>query len=733
MRIKTISKSILLMSVFTLLLFAEKQDITLKKVIKDGTFSVKGIYGLKSMADGAHYTSLKDGKTMLAKYEYATGEAVDTLLNLADIDNDDIKSIYDYELSEDEQKILFYTNRKRIYRHSFYADHYIYDTQTEKLISLTDKDHQRVAKISPDGSKVAFVFENNMYIKNLASGKEKQITFDGVYNKIQNGTPDWVYEEEFSFFLAYQWSPDSKKIAFLKSDEEQIKTFNMTKFRGTHPDLKENELYPENYTFKYPKAGEKNSIVTVHVYDLENGKTKQMKTGKETDQYIPRIKWLPNSEKLAILRLNRLQYHLEILLATPKNGKSKVIYEDKETEYVEDGTFDSFTILGDNEHFIIQNEKSGFNHLYLYDFKGKTEKALTNGEFEVKRYYGYNEKSQKLFFTMVDGSPINTALYSVDINGENFQKLSTQTGVNSAKFSSSFKYYINTFESATTPDYITLNDADGKVIRVLEDNQALLDTLENYNFSPKEFFSYKNSEGVELNCWMLKPVNFDSNKKYPVIIDQYSGPGSQSVKNDWSCDWYQSLIAQGYIVVAVDTRGTGARGEAFKKITYKQLGKYESIDLVETGKYLKTLDYIDPERVGIWGWSYGGYTTLLALETGEGTFNMGISVAPVTDYKYYDTIWTERFNSTPQDNPEGYKAWSALERAKDLQGKLLIVHGTADDNVHAQNTYEFIEQLVQNEIQFDMMMYTNRNHSIYGGNTRYHLFTKITNYILENL
>jgi len=712
-------------------LAGEKQNISLEKVLKERAFTVKGISGLKSMADGIHYTSLEDKKTKLVKYAYETGEAVDTLLNLEKIDK--IKDIYDYEMSADESKILFYTNRDRIYRRSFFADYYIYDRKSGHLSSLSDKENQRMAVLSPDGNQVAFIYENNIFIKNLETGEEKQITFDGEYNKIQNGTPDWVYEEEFGFNKAWEWSPDGRMIAFIRFDESEIRTFNMTKFQGSHPTLEENKLYPENYFFKYPKPGEKNSVVSVHVYHLKSGKTKTMKIGADQEQYIPRIQWTPDSEKLAITRLNRHQNHLEILLANPSSGRSKVVYEDKESEYVAEKVLDSFTILADSQHFIIMNEKSGYMHLYLMNFKGKNTVELTKNNSDVVKFYGYDEASGQLYFTAYDESPLNIALFAVHKTGENSRKLSTGFGINTASFSESYKYYINTFENVSTPKLITLHNAEGMQIRVLEDNQALLDSLENYHFSRKEFFDFETSEGVKLNGWMLKPENFDAEKLYPVLVDQYSGPGSQSVRNNWSCDWYQYLLSQGYIIVGVDTRGTGGRGEKFKKMTYMEMGKYETLDLIETAKYLQGLDFIDSKRIGIWGWSYGGFTTLLAMEKGQGIFQAGVAVAPVTNWRFYDSIYTERFMRTPQENSSGYDDNSPLFFADDLQGKLLIVHGSADDNVHMQNTMEYIEKLVQADKQFDMMIYTNRNHSIYGGNTRYHLFKKISDFILENL
>ncbi len=724
---------ILFILFFTFSYGAEKKEITLEKVVKENIFKEKDIKGLKSLADGDHYTSIDKDKKRLVKYTYQSGDAVDTLLNLNQIKNHDIKDITGYEISADGNKILFYTNKKQIYRRSYYADYYIQNQATNKIQQLTKKKNIRIASLSPDGSRVAYVYKNNIYYKDLESEQEYQVTHDGEKNKIQNGTPDWVYEEEFGFNKAYAWSPDSKMIAFIRFDESEVKTFNMTLFQASHPTLEDNQLYPENYTFKYPKPGEKNSIVSVHIHHLKSKETTEMKIGNDSEQYVPRIKWFPNSRHLAIFRLNRLQNHFEILRGSPKNGRTGVIYEDKETEYVEDGTFDAVTFLGDNKRFIVMNETTGYQHLFLHHVNGKKLNAITQGEFDVQKYYGLNEEKGRVFFSAYDNSPLNVSLFSIDLDGNNLKRLTKNKGRNSADFSKNNKFFINKFSNKSTPKTITLHNCDGELIRTIEDNQQVLDSLENYQFSEMEFFSFRTSENVELNGWMLKPVDFDANKKYPVLIDQYSGPGSQSVQNEWNCNWYQSLIAQDYIVISVDPRGTGGRGEEFKKMTYMEMGKYETIDLIETAKYLQGLEYVDPKRIGIWGWSYGGFTTLLAMEKGNGIFKAGVAVAPVTSWRFYDSIYTERFMRTPQENPSGYDDNAPLNFVDQLQGKLLICHGSADDNVHVQNTMEYIDDLVQANKRFDMMVYTNRNHSIYGGNTRYHIMRKIYDFILENL
>jgi len=710
-----------------------KKDVTLEGVMKAYSFYPKSVYGLRSMNDGIHYTTLEGRGTKINKYSYKTGDFIETILNTLKLDTTKIKRASEYQFSDDETKILLYTNRERIYRRSFTADYYVYDRKTNKLTGLSDNGKQQLATFSPDGKKIAFVRKNNIFIKNLIDNTETQITFDGKFNFIINGAPDWVYEEEFEFNKAFAWSPDSKKLAFMRFDESKVKMFNMTKFQGSHPTIKKNALYPENYAFKYPKAGESNSIVSVHVYNSDTKKITTMDVGKETDQYIPRIKWTNSSDNLCIFRLNRLQNKLELLFANPNTGVSNVIYTDENKYYIDEVNFDYLTFLKDNKHFVILNEKDGWNHIYLYDMQGNMIRKLTKGNWDVSNFIGFDEKKKTFYFIASAESPLQREVYSVKINGKKIKKLSTMAGTNSAVFSKNYKYYINYFSNINTPTYVTIHNSNGKLIRVLEDNKNLKERLKNYKCAKKEFFKFKTSEGVELNGWILKPADFDPAKKYPVLMTQYSGPNSQEVKDSWDFGYNQVLASKGYIVACVDGRGTGARGEEFRKMTYLQLGKYETIDQIEAAKYLRSLPYIDSTRIGIWGWSYGGFMTCLCMEKGNGIFKAGIAVAPVTNWRYYDNIYTERFMRTPQENPDGYDDNSPLFFADKLQGKLLICHGTADDNVHLQNTLEFSEKLVQANKQFEMQIYTNRNHSIYGGNTRFHLFTRMLNFITNNL
>ncbi len=695
--------------------------ITLEDIWKKYTFNSESIYGLRSMNNGLFYTTL-DNEIEINKYSYKTGKKISTILHLNELDTSKIKRLRDYEFSDDESKILIYINRERIYRHSFTANYFVWDIKFKKLYEVSDRGKQQLATLSPDGSKVTFVRNNNLYIKDLQSGKEKAITTDGKFNEIINGAPDWVYEEEFSFSRAFAWSPDGKKIAYYKFNETGVKQFGMTMFY---------ELYPENRQWKYPKAGEDNSIVSIHIYDLESELTTLMDTGEETNQYIPRISWTNNSELLSIQRLNRLQNKLDLILTNSSTGESKVIFTDSNKYYVD--ITDYVTFLENNKYFIYVGEMDGYNHIYLYDINGILVRQITKGKWDVTDFMGYDEKNKIFYYASVEESPLRRYVYSIDFNGNNKTKLSCSTGTNRAEFSKGFKYYINYFSNSTTPDYVSLHNSKGKLIRVLEDNKALKDTLMHYNYSTKEFFTFETSEGVKLTGYMIKPYHFEETFKYPVFMTQYSGPNSQSASDSWNFNWEQYLAQEGYIVVCVDGRGTGARGEEFRKMTYLQLGKYETIDQIEVAKYLGSLKYVDKERIGIFGWSYGGFMTLLCMTIGADYFKTGISVAPPTSWRYYDNIYSERFMRTPQENSKGYEDSSPITYVDKLKGNLLIIHGGGDDNVHLQNSMMIIDALIQANKQFDMMIYPNKNHSIKGGNTRYHLYSKMVDYIKENL
>jgi dipeptidyl-peptidase-4 len=601
------------------------------------------------------------------------------------------------------------------------------------LKEVSPRGRQRLVTFSPDGSKIAFVRDNNLFYTDLSSGIEVQVTKDGKSNFIINGAPDWVYEEEFEFSQAYEWSPDSKRIAWIRFDESQVPEFSMSMFEGADPSLEENAVYPHCTSFKYPKAGEANSIVSVHTFSLETNLYKTMDIGGEKDLYIPRIRWTRDPGKLAVFRQNRHQNHFEILFADPDSGSTEVIYTEDNKYFLDEKCLDDIQFLEDNKHIIIRSEQDGWDRIYLYTIEGKKVNAITPDHVDVMAVNGCDVKNKLLYYTSAEPLPYQRENYCIRWDGSGKKKLSLKEGFNSIRFSESFKYYTLTWTDSKNPTQTVLYDAKGKIIRVLDENKDLTEKLRAYKFNTKEFFTFKTSDNVLLYGWMVKPPDFDPGKKYPVFMTQYSGPNSQSALDRWELDWENYIAQFGYIIVCVDGRGTGARGEEFRKMTYLQLGKYETIDQIETAKYLTGLSFVDAKRIGIWGWSFGGYISASCMVKGDGIFKAGIAVAPVTNWRYYDNIYTERFMRTPKENPEGYDQNSPLNFAGNLQGKFLICHGMADDNVHVQNTLEFSERLVQANKQFEMQLYTNRNHGIYGGNTTYHLYTRMTRFLLENL
>lgn len=701
-----------------------QNEIKLEDIYGNRVFAVETVNGIVSMKDGEKYTTLENYREIV-QWDYKTGKSLDTLVSLVR-QKFGIKYIYDYSFNTFEDKVIISTNIEPIYRHSFKADFYVIDLKTNQAKPLSENGQQQLADFSPDGKNVAFFQDNNLFVKNLLTNETTQITFDGKKNEIINGAPDWVYEEEFGFNKAFVWSPDGSKIAFMKFDERKVKTYGLTYY---------DNLYPTIYEYKYPKAGEDNSVVSVHLYNLQTRQTVQADVGKETNQYIPRIKWTQDPSKLAIIRLNRLQNQVDVLICDAISGSSSVLFSESNKYYISEVNDAYINFLPDKQHFVISSERDGYNHLYLYNMAGKMVKQLTSGNYDVNDYFGYNASSKSIFYSSSEPSPLQKAVYSVKLDGTGKQLLTPQAGTNKAEFNSTFTYFINTWSNANTPPIVSLCNTKGKVMRVLEQNVVLAKNTIDFNFGKKEFFEFKNPEGITLMGYTIKPANFDATKKYPLFMFVYGGPESQEVTDEWdhSVPWFHLLAQKGYIVACVDNRGTDNRGEAFRKSTYMQLGKLETQDQIAAAKYLGSLNYIDKSRIGIFGWSYGGYMSSLCMTRGQGLFKLGIAVAPVTNWRYYDNVYTERFMRTPQENPSGYDDNSPNNYAKDLQGKFLLIHGSGDDNVHVQNTMDFAEKLIQANKQFEMMIYPDKNHGIYGGNTRLQLYTKMTNFILNNL
>lgn len=730
-------KLFVLFYVLMCLVTLQAQKVTLQDVA-NGTYRAQSIQGLKPMLDGEHYTQISKDHKRIVKYSFKTGKEVATIFDVATARNHKLKSFDDYIMSPDESLILIQTETKPIYRRSFTAVYYIYNVRNRTLEPLSNNGPQQVPLFSPDSHQIAFVRNNNIYlIKLLFGNSESQVTKDGEYNKVLNGIPDWVYEEEFSYNRAFDFSADSKMIAYVRFDESQVPMYSFPWYKGMAPEKTKYTTYPGSYNYKYPKAGVVNSKVSVHSFDIKSRVTRKMELPVDSDGYVPRIKFTDDPEKLAIMTLNRHQNRFDLYMANPRSAICKVAIRDEAEQYIKEQAYSDITFYP--EHIVMMSERDGYNHLYLYTIGGNLVKQITKGEFEVKDFLGWDQKANVFYYTSNEGSPLHTAVYKIDGKGKK-TKLSTRTGTNNALFSKNLNYYINTYSSAQTPTLITLNNNKGQEMVTLLDNKELKSKTAQLNMPTKEFFSFKTSEGVELNGWMMKPANFNPSQKYPVIMHQYSGPGSQQVLDKWGIGSFGDggmfeavMCDKGYIMVCVDGRGTGGRGAAFEKCTYLSIGVKEATDQTEAAKYLSTLPYVDGSRIGIWGWSYGGYNTLMSMSEGSGAFKAGVAIAAPTDWRFYDSVYTERFMRTPKENGDGYQASSAINRASKLKGKLLLIHGSADDNVHLQNFMEYSEALVQANIQFDTQIYTNRNHSIFGGNTRNHLMNRVANFFLQNL
>ncbi len=707
----------------TPLAFTQQKDLTLEE-IWGGRFSTKGLEALRSMNDGLHYTLLEADNdrqaVRIGKYAYETLELRDILLESTP--DNDIPRFSSYEFSEDEGKVLLATEVERIYRYSRKGVYYVYDIGDKEVIKVSDEKIMS-PQLSPDGSKVAYVYENDLYSFDLASGKTTRITNDGKTNAIINGVTDWVYEEEFGFVRAFDWNSDGTRLAFLRFDERTVPEFSM--------DVYGEELYPTQYRFKYPKAGEENSKVSLYLYDLKDASLKEVPLADA--YYIPRLLWKNNPDELSVQTLNRAQNQLRMYTVEAPDGVVSLLLEERDAAYID--ITDNLTFLEDDS-FIWTSEEDGYNHIYHYNPKSSIRRQVTTGPWEVTNYYGYDPKSKSIFYQSTENGSINRDVYRIGINGKNKKRLTRQEGTNSADFSANFTYFINTYSSASKPYVYTLNRAsDGVKVKDIADNTALEELLSAYRTSPKDFSTIE-INGYDLNMWMIKPADFDPAKTYPLFLFQYSGPGSQQVANRWwgaNDYWHQMLAQQGIVVACVDGRGTGYKGRDFKKMTYRELGKYEVEDQIAVAKKLSETPWIDAERTGIWGWSYGGFMSSNCILQGNDTFELAIAVAPVTSWRFYDTIYTERYMSTPQDNPNGYDDNSPLTYPAMLKGDYLLIHGSGDDNVHVQNSMRMIEELVQANKQFDWAIYPDRNHGIYGGNTRLQLYTKMTNFIKQNL
>jgi dipeptidyl-peptidase 4 len=707
-------------------LFVEAQDknldITFNSVYRDMLFSEVQVPEYKSMNNGKYF--IWPSGSRILKYSYRTGEFAGVLFSMNQLESPPTGTIDEYEISFDDSKLLITTNKERIYRHSYLADYYVYDINNQTSIHLTQNGKVQLCIFSPNGSNVAYVRNNNLFMFDLELRREKQISFDGEYNKIINGAPDWVYEEEFRFSKGYAWSPDGRYIAYYKTDESRVREFSFTKYGS---------LYPEEVKYKYPKAGEKNSIVSIHVFDTESGADRLMDTGGETDQYIPRIKWTRTPGMLSISKLNRLQNRFDLIIADASSGQTGVILAEENDKFIVEPTDDKIVFLDDGEHFLFYSETDGYLHYYLYDMSGNLINQVTQGLWDVIEFLGLDEESQKIYYSSYEESSLSSTVYSIGLNGEGKKKISDAPGWNTARFSKDYKYYIQTHSDTRNPTVVSLHKLNGKLIRMLEENRELAKAAEEYGLPGKELFTITTSGNIELNAYMYRPKNFNPAMEYPLMMYVYGGPESQEVRDEWGTStWNYLLLQKGYVVVCVDNRGTDGKGEEFRKSTYMNLGKLELEDQIESARYLGSLSFIDSTRIGIWGSSYGGYMSSLCITRGNEIFKLAIALSPVTNWRYYDTIYTERFLRTPEVNPGGYDDYSPLNYADRLKGKFLLAHGMVDDNVHFQNSVDFSSALISAGCDFDMLSYPDQAHGIHM-RAGLHLRQKMISFVEDNL
>ena len=708
------------------------------KAITRGEFRSEMMQAVRPLADGETYGQMSADGKRVESYSFRTGQRVAVLFDVATARGAKLDQVDDYIMSPDGRRMLIQTQTKPIYRHSFTAVYYIYDIRNNKLEPLSDGGPQQTPVFSPDGNQIAFVRDNNIFlVKLLFDNAESQVTKDGKRNEIINGIPDWVYEEEFSTNSSMVFSADSKQIVWIRYDERAVKQYSMQLFKGLAPERKEFAEYPGAYTYKYPVPGQVNSQVSVWSYDIQSRQTRQIDVPLDADGYIPRIKATSDPTKIAVFTMNRHQDKLRIYMANPLSTVCQLAIEDQVDKYIKEEVLEDVQIT--DKHILLPSERDGYNHLYLYNLNGQLQRQIVTDKYEVTSVYGFDEQTGDTYFAANPNGPMEQQVMVAHANGK-MEVLTPKAGMNKAIFSQNFKYFINSWSDIDHPVQYTLCQKNGKTMLTLIDNQKLLQKLAGYELGTKAFFSFTTSEGVQLNGWMVKPADFDASKKYPVIMYQYGGPGSQQVLNQWGIGMNgngaileQYLCQEGYICVCVDNRGTGGRGADFEKCTYLRLGELEARDQVETALWLGQQSYVDKDRIGIWGWSYGGWNTLMSMSEGRPVFRAGVAIAPPTNWRFYDTVYTERYMRTPQENQQGYDEVNPIARAAQLHGALLLCHGLADDNVHYQNTAEYVEALVQADKDFRQLVYTNRNHSIFGGNTRNHLFRQAIDHFNANL
>ncbi|WP_418580681.1 S9 family peptidase [Prevotella sp.] len=730
----------LFLTITALLMFVATMSAGGKLTLPDitsGKFAAKTVNGINPIEGTDTYARISQDGERVVCCSFKTGKELSVLFDVKNTMGCKIDGFDDYVLSPDGKRMLIQTKTERIYRRSFKADFYIYNIESRRLDRLSDGDKQQIPTWSPDGQQVAFVRGGNIFlVKLLYDNAEIQVTKDGKFNEVINGLPDWVNEEEFGFNSALTFNADGTMICWLRYDESKVKTYSLEMYKGMKPAKEEYDTYPGLYSYKYPKAGEDNSTVSAWSYDIKSHKINRLQVPLDADGYMPRIKPTNDPMRIVVYTMNRHQDDLCLYAVNPRSTVAQLIIKEHVDKYVREEAMEGVKFVGDK--ILLPSDRSGYTKLYIYNMNGQLQRTIGDGNYDITSVYGYDPKTGDVYYQAAALGATDRQVYVTHKNGKTV-RLTDREGWNTAFFSGDFQYFVNTWSDYNTPYVFTTRTREGKLINTIEDNKAVKQLVSDYGFCKREPFSFTTSEGVVLNGWMVKPKDFDANKKYPVIMHQYSGPGSQQVTNSWSAGSmgqggaFDSYLAQeGFIVVSVDGRGTGGRGSEFEKCTYLNLGNLESKDQVETALYVGTLPYVDKDRIGIWGWSYGGFNTLMSMSEGRGVFRAGVAIAPPTNWKYYDSVYTERYMRTPKENPDGY-ATNPIERAPKLHGALLICHGTADDNVHPQNTYEYSEALVQADKDFRELFYTNRNHSIFGGNTRNHLLRQVAQFFKTEL
>ena len=730
----------LFLTITALLMFVATMSAGGKLTLPDitsGKFAAKTVNGINPIEGTDTYARISQDGERVVCCSFKTGKELSVLFDVKNTMGCKIDGFDDYVLSPDGKRMLIQTKTERIYRRSFKADFYIYNIESRRLDRLSDGDKQQIPTWSPDGQQVAFVRGGNIFlVKLLYDNAEIQVTKDGKFNEVINGLPDWVNEEEFGFNSALTFNADGTMICWIRYDESKVKTYSLEMYKGMKPAKEEYAAYPGFYSYKYPKAGEDNSTVSAWSYDIKSHKINRLQVPLDADGYMPRIKPTNDPMRIVVYTMNRHQDDLCLYAVNPRSTVAQLIIKEHVDKYVREEAMEGVKFVGDK--ILLPSDRSGYTKLYIYNMNGQLQRTVGDGNYDITSVYGYDPKTGDVYYQAAALGATDRQVYVTHKNGKTV-RLTDREGWNTAFFSGDFQYFVNTWSDYNTPYVFTTRTREGKIVNTIEDNKAVKQLVSDYGFCKREPFSFTTSEGVVLNGWMVKPKDFDANKKYPVIMHQYSGPGSQQVTNSWSAGSmgqggaFDSYLAQeGFIVVSVDGRGTGGRGSEFEKCTYLNLGNLESKDQVETALYVGTLPYVDKDRIGIWGWSYGGFNTLMSMSEGRGVFRAGVAIAPPTNWKYYDSVYTERYMRTPKENPDGY-ATNPIERAPKLHGALLICHGTADDNVHPQNTYEYSEALVQADKDFRELFYTNRNHSILGGNTRNHLLRQVAQFFKTEL